>query len=107
MSAATDALLQQLDPIVLLDRLVPQLAVRTRYGPDLIFEHPFGPDAEPGESPVAWLKPALDVSLYGGGRKTVAPWGDPGETDWPTVKVLGILGGLTIVGLGAAWFLGR
>lgn len=68
-----------------LDSLVKQIRIDTEYGPPIIIDRPFSPDAAAGPSPLKWLKPKITITsnLDAVNPIVSAPWGEPGPTRWP------------------------
>lgn len=75
--------------------LISQITIQSEYGPDIVIDQPFA--ATPSNPAVSFimgiLKPQITV-VSSLGTRTVAPWGTPDPTAWPTVQILllGLLG---------------
>lgn len=84
-----------------LDSLIGQIRIDTEYGPPIIINHPFEPDAAASPSPLKWLKPKITItpkySIINPIRS--APWGNPGPTKWPQVQIGLVVAGALGLGL--------
>lgn len=80
--------------------LVTGLRIESQWLPPIVIRDPFSTSASPGAGSEAGalLKPRVSIEIAGDPRAvSVAPWGDPGESRWPEVKIL-----LVAVGVVAA-----
>jgi hypothetical protein len=70
--------------------MVQQIRVESAYLPPVIINDPFGPGApSPASAAVLGvLRPKVSVILSGGQVISRAPWGDPGASKWPAIKLL-------------------
>lgn len=78
-----------------LESLVTSLQIDTVWGPTIQLDDPFAPTPAPNPFLTA-MKPKITIGIQGGAPVVISPYGDPGETQWPKVKV-GLLGGLALL----------
>jgi hypothetical protein len=83
--------------------LVDRITIRSAWLPDITINKPLERSTEP--NPVLdVLKPSFIIeSGYSGKPVTMSPYGEPGETRWPLVKI----GLIVVLGLGVFTMLGR
>lgn len=87
-------------------RLVEKVTIETEYGPTIELNQPFAPNAAPSAL-LSMLKPRITFDV-GGKKISMAPYGDPGPTKWPFVKIaLLALVGLAVGGGIAGMLRGR
>lgn len=72
-----------------LSNIVQEVRLESAWFPPVTIAQPFA-DSPP--SPVAsaagnFLKPAITVTLAGGGTYKSAPYGDPGPNNWPLIQI--------------------
>lgn len=72
-------------------RAVRRIDVQTAYGPDIVLNDPFDPN-QPANPLLQKLKP--QVTMYIGNETiTLAPYGKPPPTAWPTIRNVALVGG--------------
>lgn len=85
-----------------LAQLVTGLTIESAWLPPIVIRDPFSAAAQPGPGSQAGalLKPRVSLEISGDPRAvSVAPWGEPGPSRWPEVKVLLIAVGLVAAAL--------
>lgn len=67
--------------------IVSKIVIDSEYGPQIIIDQPM---AAGGSGTPSWvmdlLKPQITV-ITPFGNKVIAPWGTPGPTRWPEIKI--------------------
>lgn len=72
-----------------LSRYVTGIRIQSAFLPDIYLADPFAPN-QSGKGPNAFLqalKPKITVETTAIGNKSIAPYGEPGATLWPTIKI--------------------
>ncbi len=86
-----------------LRQLVQKITVETAWLPPIEVDDPFGPPSVASAEAkgfVKFLKPKLTITLGGGlAPQVVAPYGDPGPTQWPLVSAAAGTLGVVAAGL--------
>lgn len=89
-----------------LDSLIAQIRIESEYGPTVVLDRPFAPDASTtAPAALKWLKPRITIvpAVHGINPIVSQPWGAPGPTKWPQVQ-LGLVAagaiGLGLLGYG-------
>lgn len=89
----------------MLERLVTAIRIETAWLPPIVVLDPFSVPKtdEPGAASQlgALLKPRISVEVGGASRPlAVAPWGEPGPSKWPALRL-----GLIVAGAALGVFL--
>lgn len=82
-----------------LQNAVQSIVIETAYGPPIVIDDPLKP--APPNPFLQALKPKITLTIKGQNPLIITPYGDPGVTRWPIVKVGAlVLGGLLVAGIG-------
>jgi hypothetical protein len=89
----------------LLASSVQEIRLESAWTPPFVIAQPF---AQTPPSPVAsalgsFFKPVVVTTLAGGGTMRSAPYGEPGESNWPVVQIT-LAGGMILL---AGWLFYR
>jgi len=97
---------QHLDLNEVARAMISKVDVDTAYGPSISIDDPFEPG--PPNPYLQRLKPRVVLHLRGGEAQPVviAPYGEPGPTQWPLIRSALIVSGFAVGGL-ALWKLLR
>lgn len=77
-------------------RLIKRMKIESAYFPPLEIEDPFGPGPSAVQTWGSRLKPQVTLTVEGVGPLVSAPFGRPGATKWPLVRVGAIAGGAVL-----------
>jgi hypothetical protein len=79
--------------------LINRIVIDSAYGPQIVIDKPLAPDPN---APAPWylqlLKPQITI-VTPLGTRVIAPYGAPGETQWPTVQLILLLIVCLIIGV--------
>ena len=83
-----------------LSRYITGIRIQSAFLPDIYLADPFAPN-QAGKEPNAFLqalKPKITVETTAIGNKSIAPYGEPGASMWPIIKMvaLGIAGSILV-----------
>lgn len=84
--------------VTALENAIQSITVETAYGPPIVIDNPLQPS--PPSSLLQALKPKVTIQLKNQSPTVITPYGDPGPTKWPMVKLGAyIVGGFLVAGV--------
>lgn len=66
--------------------LVQSITIESRFSPPIVIDDPFGASSAPASFLFKLIRPKITASIAGAPVST-APYGEPGQSFWPFIKI--------------------